>query len=209
MTKFEMIDVHPRNKGNGPVRWTERLILNISDKGAAFFGRMIGVYDHVNGFVTDIDALDNIHARSNKFRELNIWFDNAPRKVRNAHSRICGDFPGIGKDAVLDPSVSIDEIRRWRDYESGRLMHSDMLDAILKRSWDGDFVQMGLDLHIPIKGMNLIRNWWEVPSYEGCMIIGHAAAATDKEDVIETWKRTEDMILALPGTKRKEEYLGY
>lgn len=200
-----MTDVHPRDAGHGPVRWTERLIMGIPDRGAALFGRMIGLYDYVNGFHTDIGRLADMHARSNRFRELNIWIDNAPKKVRNAYSRICGDFPGMGRDAVLDPNLDIGEVGGWRDYEFAGLDSSQALDGLLKRFWDGDFVQMGLDLHMPIKGMNLIRRWDEIPSCEGRSIIRESSLkGTDRESAIRAWEEQESRVLALPGTKRKE-----
>ena len=209
MNKFEMLDVHPRDLGNGPVRWTERLIMNIPDRGAAFFGRMIGIYDYTNEFSTDISRLEDIHDRSNKFRELNIWLDNAPRRPKNAHSRICGDFPGVGKSAVLDPNLDIDEVVRWRDYEISCLEGSVMLNDLMKTVWDGDFVQMGLDLHLPIKSLNLIKQWFETPSAEARAIIGHAwdawAETRDRNSVIRAWEEKEEKILSLPGSKRKEE----
>ena len=222
MTKIEQIDVHPRNNGFGAVRWTERLITNLPQRGATFFGRTIGIYDYMNSYNTDIEKLEDLHARANKFRELNIWIDNSPKKCKNAHSRICGDFPGLGKDAVLDINLDMDEVRKWRDYEYVGLTVAVSLDRLLKTVWENDMVQMGLDLHMPIKSLNLIKNWWELPSASGRSIITHAvekgiaaglaSAVVEGEDctvyrdvVIEGWQEQEDKILALPDAKRREE----
>ena len=206
MSQLDDIKVKQRNHGFGPVRWTERLIMNVKDRGTAFFGRMIGIYDYVNDFDTDIEALEDLHTRANKFRELNIWLDNAPRKCRNALSRIGGDFPGTGRDAVLDPNLDLDEVSRWRDYEAGCLEASDMLDRLLKGIWDGDLIQMGRDLRIPPKKIHLIKNWWEVPSGEARSIIRHASAAgTDINDVMDAWRGQETRVIDLPGSKRTEE----
>lgn len=206
MSILDEVHVERKDLGKGPVRWTERRNNPNINKGAALLGRHIGIYDFYNSYHTDIDALEDIHWRLNKFRELNIWTDNAQRKVKTAHSRICGDFPGIGRDAVTDPSVMVEDIRYWRDYQVRCLRSSQYLTEIFRDIWDNDFIQMGQDLGMPPNKINHIKNWRENPSAEARFIIDHAhAMPRDFDSVISEWRRCEDIVLALDGPKRLEE----
>lgn len=202
------IDVSPRSYGFGTTRWTERMFLNVSEKGEAFFGRMIGLYDFCTGFATDIASLDEIRRRLNVFRNINIWVDNAPKAVRNAHSRILGDFPGVGRDSVTEPGLDLASVGRWAVYEKEALSACQSLNRLYQSVWDRDFVQMGLDLHMNVKSLNLIRQWAEIPSYECRRIIRSVEGLTDREDIMERWEETERLLLSVPAPKRKEENYG-
>ena len=109
------IDVLPRDYGFGRLKLTERTIAGPSEKSEAFFGRMIGLYDYTTDFHTDIESLDDLHKRANIFRIINIWIDGSPKMVRSAHSRICGDFPGTGKDDILDIGLDLGKVGKWAD----------------------------------------------------------------------------------------------
>ena len=202
------IDVSPRSYGFGTTRWTERLFLDVKEKGEAFFGRMVGLYDYCTGLKTDIDSLEDVHRRLNMFRTINIWIDNAPKSVRNAHYRIRGDFPGIGKVDVSELDFDIQAVKKWAAYEKQAIDASARLHALYQEVWDNDFVQMGIDLHMSVKSLNLIRKWAEIPSYECRRIIRSVDGLTDKEEIMEKWEETERQLLSVPAPKRKEENFG-
>lgn len=219
---WNTVDVEPRDYGYGKTRWTERLYLEVTKKGEAFFGRMIGLYDAATNFNTDIESLEDLHRRSDIFRTINIWIDNAPKAVRNAHSRICGDFPGIGKDAVLDINLDLTEVEKWAEYEGECIDVAEVLQKFYNGIWDADFVQMGKDLHMNIRSLNYIRRWAETPSWECRRIVrrslesiikdGFAQAYVDGEDLspfkeklMTAWETEEKALLSFPANKRNEE----
>lgn len=216
------IDVRPRDYGFGKLRYTERLFADVPYKAEAFLGRMIGLYAYTTEFHTDIETLEDLHKRANIFRTINIWVDNSPKMVRNAHSRICGDFPGIGKDDVLDINLDLVKVEKWADYEGDALAACSSLRKFYKEVWDGDFVQMGMDLHFNIKSLNLIRQWMEIPSWEVRYITDKVTAQMAKEGMLQkyvdgeditgyrerlarAWEEQEKILLSVPTSKRKEE----
>ena len=217
------IDVMPREYGFGRLKLTERIFMGIQQKGEAFFGRMIGLYDVATNFNTDIEALDTPHKRADLFRTINIWVDNSPRAIRNAHSRICGDFPGVGKDDVLDINLDLAEVEKWADYQKEAIETSQAIHKFYTELWGKDFVQMGIDLHFNIKSLNLIRQWMELPSWEIRYITrktvetlareGMFQAYIDGEDLapfkkkaIDIWADNEKKLLSVSAAERTEEH---
>ena len=219
------IDVLPRDYGFGRLKLTERTIAGPSEKSEAFFGRMIGLYDYTTDFHTDIESLDDLHKRANIFRTINIWIDGSPKMVRSAHSRICGDFPGTGKDDILDIGLDLGKVGKWADYEANALAVCSSLRTFYQKIWGSDFVAMGMDLHFNVQSLNLIRNWMEIPSWEVRWITdrvvsrmakqGMIQKMMDGEDIsgyrdalVKAWEDEEKTLLSVPASKRKEENFG-
>lgn len=216
-----------QNKGFGPLTWTQRAFVN-DDKPSAMFGRMIGLYDYVMDFRTDLTRLDDITARLNYFRTISIWVDESPRRVKNAWASICSDYPGKGKADVADPCVTPESLERWRGFEIRLLSGADGFWKTAFPLWGWDNGRVAADLGFPAKEFGLVFRWAAligedvitcsrhakrcVETLEGSDIALKATRDTFdenfsrpfREEYVRAWKEMEDRLVSLPKQRRKE-----
>ena len=217
----------PANKGFGALGWTKRGFAE-KNKASALIGRLIGLYDYVMDFETDMEKLADVQNRMNYFRTLAIWVDESLRKVKNAWASICSDYPGRGKADMADPSITVEAMTRWRDFEIRYLSAAETLKDMAHRLWGGDMRQMSSDLGFPFKEFGLITRWAvligddvqtvlkyaksRMETLEGSDIAMSATAesydpffATPfREEFVTAWKEMEDRLISLPRNKRYE-----
>lgn len=216
-----------QNKGFGPLVLTQRVFVN-EGKASAMFGRMIGLYDYVMDFRTDLDRLDDMTARLNYFRTISIWIDESPRRVKNAWASICSDYPGKGKADVADPSVTPESIRKWRDLEMYLLFAADEFWKTAFPLWGWDNRRVADDLGFPQKEFGLVFRWSALIGDDVIKCSRHAKRCVKtlsgsesalkasretfnesysrpfREEYIRAWKEMEDILVSLPKQRRKE-----
>lgn len=215
----------PANKGLGAMGWTKRGFTE-KNKESALIGRLIGLYDHVMDFETDVSRLDDVTARMNLFRTMAIWVDESSRRVKNAWASICSDYPGKGKADMADPSVTVVMIRRWRDFEIRNLKAADDFRNAVMPLWGSDLRAIAADLGFPFKEFNLVTHWRvlmgddvqkasayaksRVRTLEGSdIVLGFTRENYDpvfalpfREEYTRAWKEMEDRLISLPRNER-------
>ena len=220
----------PANKGLGALGWTRRGSVNKDGRPSALLGRLIGLYDYVMDYETNLSKLDDVKARMNLFRTLAIWVDGSPKRVRNAWASICSDYPGCGKADMADPSVNIDDIVKWRDFEKTYLSRADELRTTVLPLWGWEIRDAASGLGFPLKEMGLITHWavlmgddvWAVlcvakrhlktlEGYATALSFSRESydsvyAAFYKDEFTDAWKNEEDRLISLQRSERAKEY---
>ena len=217
------------DKGYGPLRWFGGSRDAVSP-GAALLGRGCALYDFRMDFSTDFELLVNdLHARMTKFRNVNIWTQSETNRIRKAWTSICYDHPGKGTDSVMSPDVTVEELRKWYDYQYESLSVCMTMEKLLHSLWDGDFMLMCQDLHVHGRVFHLFRTWERMPGTDVHKTFRHAFdKALHLDDIgrggtvlsrwkenyneadalpyrtafIEAWKEAEDRLLSVPCPKR-------
>lgn len=194
--KEDFPEVVANNLGNGSLRWFQHGV-GFTSSGAALLGRSIALYDYVMDFDTDLSTLTSDVSRAKRFTAICIWIDSASKRVRNAFKSICYDYPGKGKEAVISPDVTVDEIAKWYDWEVSALYYSDMLRDSINELWDSLSVDFCQDLCIPYQKLELVKRWSEPMGRDMQMCVSKAIDETSKEGFIRAWKEMENTLLAL------------
>jgi len=228
---MDYVKVKEHDRGYGPLRWFGNS-RDASSAGAALLGRGIGLYDMRMDYVTDLEEVVNdLSFRMTTFRSINIWTTTDNAKVRRAWTLACYDHPGKGMDSVMDADVTLEEVRRWYDFEKDGLTDCILTDKVLKSLWGGDFVKMAYDLNVNGKIIHIFRNWGQVPGSDYHKVMEYAFLKTlhlDNEGIggeillrgresyveedafpyrekfIESWRKAEDTLISYPVPKRKE-----
>lgn len=199
----------PLSKGYGTLAWTRRGFTD-NDKPSALLGRLIGLYDYKMDFRTDLERVaGNLTDRMNAFRTMAIWVDENLKRVRNAWASICSDYPGKGKADTADPSVTVEKLQYWKNFEIRCLEAADILRLHALPMWNMDSKAMAKDMGFPFKELDLILRWAVLPGDDVQMIARHAKSILEtfeipptKEDFIAIWKKDEDKLLDYPKNKR-------
>ena len=199
------------NKGKGPLKWVETSRMAVCP-GDALLGRGCALYDYRTGLKTDLHRLaEDPSSRASVFRTINIWVEDSDNRGKKAWGLVCHDHPGKGMDAVLDADVSEKEIIRWYDFEKRGLETSETLRTLSVKWWDNDFVKMAEDICMPVRTMNLIRNWGVIPGRDVTDVLRYALTESQKVDIplyakerfVEAWGEAEDRLLDFPPNKRR------
>ena len=222
--------VMPANKGLGALGWTRRGSVGRDGRPSALLGRLIGLYDHVMEYDTDLSGLGEVRTRINLFRTLAIWVDGSPKKVRNAWASICSDCPGTGKADMADPSVDIHEVAGWRDFEKTYLSRADRLRDTVMPLWGWEIRDVASGLGFPLKELSLITHWSVLMGDDVWAVLcvarrhletleGHGIAlsftrdgydpvytAFYRDEFTDAWKKEEDRLISLPRNARAKEY---
>lgn len=132
-----------------------------ADKGACMLGRSLALFDQSMGVLSNLIIYGDSQERGNAIRRIGIWVDNQPKRVRYMYSSICTDLPQVGKDAVMDESVSLDEVCYWYGWQSNAIADVSILRKVLSKVWGGDMSRMSDDLCVPGSRLSLMFTWKE------------------------------------------------
>lgn len=196
-------EIEANNMGNGQIRWCQRGA-ECKSRGAALLGRTVALYDHVMDYNTDLEGLATPEARAKKFSDLCIWIDNSSKKVRNAFKSICYDYPGKGREAVMDVNIELDEVSEWYDWQMDALYYAKLFNESMRYFWEEESIQMCMDLCIPVKKFILVNRWCEPMGRDMQLCTDHSIDARTKEEFIALWKEKENELLALTMNQRNE-----
>ena len=208
------------NKGNGTLKWVQTSRAEKS-AGSAILGRGVALYDFCMDHSTDLDRLAaDLHFRMQAFRTVTIWTEHESNKVRKAWTGICYDHPGKGMDSVMSADVTLPLLRKWYNFQKESLETATILNDAVHQLWEGDFVQMAVDLCIPHKTLMLFRNWAMCPGEDVVRVTRFASDAIggkealkadsnilpDRDGFIMAWRYAEDKLLdAFPGKRGEIE----
>lgn len=221
-------DFKLNDKGYGPLKFTKRGF-DTDKKSAALLGRSVALYDFMMDFKTDLRVLSDIHTRINKFRDICIWVDSTEtRKIRNAFSAICRDYPGKGKEQVADPAIDIGDVEEWYEWEYKALEVSKSFSKTSAILFDWNREKMSKALKIPFKVVNLLQGYSELPGDDLAAVYEYASEfiyamadwqmiakdfsidnydeqliAPYRQLFIERWQKAEDQVISVPYRERR------
>ena len=216
------------DKGYGPLKFIKKGY-DTEDKAAALMGRAVALYDFAMDFQTDLGELAEPNIRVTRFVDICIWIDDASKRVRNAWTNICYDYPGKGKADMGDPNITVEQIEYWYWWEYSALDCSKRMSETLALLFGWNRALTSESLLIPFKVLDRINGWALCPSDELQILFNyaeeHLESMTDwqmmkdiykkdnyNEEVIlpfrqmfvDKWKMGEDRLISVPATKRKE-----
>lgn len=180
MSRFDDL-FQPNNKGYGMLKFTKRGF-DTTDKAEALLGRSVALYDFMMDFKTDLRVLSDTDVRASKFKEICIWVDSSDaRRIRNAFSAICRDYPGKGIASIADPSLDIGKVEWWYEWEYSALCTTKRMGETFAALFGVNKLDTAQALKVPFKVVNLVLGYSELPA----------------EDFVEVFEYAEEVLLAM------------
>lgn len=227
-------NIQAREGAFGALDWFLK-VSDIEKSGAVLFGRMLALYDHVNGGMSMLQVFEDPDNRGIALAKIGHWFDDQDKRVKQAYSRICLDCPKMGRNEVLADDFDMDLFCRWYALEKDALAAGNILRAVLHKVWGGNTRDMIIALSIPGKVMQSYNTcvWPMGQDVSSCLKAafipmmqtadGYKLFAgnewdwrdipekyEDHADVREAfasaWRVKEDELLALPPERRAEAW---
>ena len=226
--------VRERTGAYGPVRWMAPIPDN-ERNAACYLGRMLGLYDHVTGNLSMLPVYADPDNRGMALARIGRWYEDQPKRVRQAYSSLCQGCRGIGREQVLADDFDMEVFMEWYTLEKEALACDDILKKVLHKVWGGDIQSMLEALSIPGKVFESWNRWQNIMSMDvmSCLKAaflpmirtedGYRLFSGDdwdnrdqpekyedyadvRKDFAGAWRAKEDELLALPPERRSEAW---
>lgn len=226
--------VKERTGAYGPIAWIA-LVPENERNAACYLGRMLGLYDHVTENLSMLPIYADPDNRGIALARIGRWYEDQPKRVRQAYSSLCLGCKGIGREQVLADDFDMDVFTAWYALEKEALACDDLLKRVLRKIWGGNIQAMLEALSIPGKMFESWNRWQSIMSMDAISCMQAAFVQTirtedgrnlmfgedwdnrdlpekyeDTANVRETfakaWRSKEDELLALPPERRSEAW---